>query len=178
MFLPCGILGTQKYSLWIFHLLWPFALQSPGAPPPLESSLWVFDLCCLKPSFFFKKKKVFFFGFRFLPLPPTPLQPLHWYLDTKGEAVLCNSVWSKQSPPMSLPGLAGNPTKCFHVLSRWIAPHWWRALASGNNYLLIPSAFLILALQSTAAAIKAIRESGMDLNPEADGPIIRVPIPK
>ncbi|KAL8174185.1 UNVERIFIED_CONTAM: hypothetical protein K2H54_039952 [Gekko kuhli] len=32
--------------------------------------------------------------------------------------------------------------------------------------------------ESTAAAIKAIRESGMDLNPEADGPIIRVPIPK
>ncbi|XP_077161205.1 ribosome-recycling factor, mitochondrial [Paroedura picta] len=32
--------------------------------------------------------------------------------------------------------------------------------------------------ESTAAAIKAIRESGMDLNPEADGPIIRVPVPK
>ncbi|XP_054853378.1 ribosome-recycling factor, mitochondrial [Eublepharis macularius] len=32
--------------------------------------------------------------------------------------------------------------------------------------------------ESAAAAIKAIRESGMDLNPEADGPIIRVPIPK
>nr|XP_056716643.1 ribosome-recycling factor, mitochondrial [Euleptes europaea] len=32
--------------------------------------------------------------------------------------------------------------------------------------------------ESAAAAIKAIRESGMDLNPEADGPVIRVPIPK
>ncbi|XP_015273907.1 PREDICTED: ribosome-recycling factor, mitochondrial [Gekko japonicus] len=32
--------------------------------------------------------------------------------------------------------------------------------------------------ESAAAAIKGIRESGMDLNPEADGPIIRVPIPK
>ncbi|XP_044296073.1 ribosome-recycling factor, mitochondrial isoform X1 [Varanus komodoensis] len=32
--------------------------------------------------------------------------------------------------------------------------------------------------ESTAAAIKAIRESGLNLNPEADGSIIRVPIPK
>ncbi|XP_066466743.1 ribosome-recycling factor, mitochondrial [Tiliqua scincoides] len=32
--------------------------------------------------------------------------------------------------------------------------------------------------ESAAAAIKAIRESGMNLNPEADGLIIRVPIPK
>ncbi|XP_063000587.1 ribosome-recycling factor, mitochondrial [Elgaria multicarinata webbii] len=32
--------------------------------------------------------------------------------------------------------------------------------------------------ESAAAAIKAIRESGMNLNPEADGPIIRVPLPK
>ncbi|KAH0615608.1 hypothetical protein JD844_005062 [Phrynosoma platyrhinos] len=32
--------------------------------------------------------------------------------------------------------------------------------------------------EATAAAIKAIRESGMNLNPEADGPIIRVPVPK
>ncbi|KAJ7308123.1 hypothetical protein JRQ81_008633 [Phrynocephalus forsythii] len=32
--------------------------------------------------------------------------------------------------------------------------------------------------ESTAAAVKAIQESGMNLNPEADGSIIRVPIPK
>nr|XP_025956679.1 ribosome-recycling factor, mitochondrial isoform X1 [Dromaius novaehollandiae] len=32
--------------------------------------------------------------------------------------------------------------------------------------------------ESTAAAMKAIRESGMNLNPEVDGTIIRVPIPK
>ncbi|XP_065504755.1 ribosome-recycling factor, mitochondrial isoform X2 [Caloenas nicobarica] len=32
--------------------------------------------------------------------------------------------------------------------------------------------------ESTAAATKAIRESGMNLNPEADGTIIRVPVPK
>ncbi|NXS42950.1 RRFM protein, partial [Balaeniceps rex] len=32
--------------------------------------------------------------------------------------------------------------------------------------------------ESTAAATKAIRESGMNLNPEVDGTIIRVPIPK
>ncbi|XP_038601842.1 ribosome-recycling factor, mitochondrial [Tachyglossus aculeatus] len=32
--------------------------------------------------------------------------------------------------------------------------------------------------ECTAAAIKAIRESGMNLNPEVDGTIIRVPIPK
>lgn len=32
--------------------------------------------------------------------------------------------------------------------------------------------------ESTAAAIKAIRESGMNLNPEVDGIIIRVPVPK
>ncbi|NXT27212.1 RRFM protein, partial [Syrrhaptes paradoxus] len=32
--------------------------------------------------------------------------------------------------------------------------------------------------ESTAAATKAIRESGMNLNPEVDGMIIRVPIPK
>ncbi|KFO82566.1 hypothetical protein N303_06232 [Cuculus canorus] len=32
--------------------------------------------------------------------------------------------------------------------------------------------------ESTAAAAKAIRESGMNLNPEVDGTIIRVPIPK
>uniref|UniRef100_A0A8D0BXX7 Ribosome-recycling factor, mitochondrial n=1 Tax=Salvator merianae TaxID=96440 RepID=A0A8D0BXX7_SALMN len=32
--------------------------------------------------------------------------------------------------------------------------------------------------ETTAAAIKAIQESGMNLNPEADGLIIRVPIPK
>ncbi|XP_069729663.1 ribosome-recycling factor, mitochondrial isoform X1 [Phaenicophaeus curvirostris] len=32
--------------------------------------------------------------------------------------------------------------------------------------------------ESTAAAAKAIRESGMNLNPETDGTIIRVPIPK
>ncbi|XP_028570714.2 ribosome-recycling factor, mitochondrial isoform X2 [Podarcis muralis] len=31
--------------------------------------------------------------------------------------------------------------------------------------------------ESAAAAIKAIRESGMNLNPEADGLIIRVPVP-
>ncbi|KFQ40225.1 hypothetical protein N332_07857 [Mesitornis unicolor] len=31
--------------------------------------------------------------------------------------------------------------------------------------------------ESTAAATKAIRQSGMNLNPEADGTIIRVPIP-
>lgn len=61
---------------------------------------------------------------------------------------------------------------------------WWdglpasdRVLASGNHYLLIPFAFWS-GLQSTAAAIKAIRESGMNLNPEVDGIIIRVPVPK
>ncbi|KAM8796594.1 ribosome-recycling factor, mitochondrial [Eudromia elegans] len=32
--------------------------------------------------------------------------------------------------------------------------------------------------ESTAAAMKAIRESGMNLNPEVDGTIIRIPIPK
>ncbi|NXJ02735.1 RRFM protein, partial [Psophia crepitans] len=32
--------------------------------------------------------------------------------------------------------------------------------------------------ESTAAATKAIRESGMNLNPEVDGAVIRVPIPK
>ncbi|NXQ85977.1 RRFM protein, partial [Nyctibius grandis] len=32
--------------------------------------------------------------------------------------------------------------------------------------------------ESTAAAVKAIRESGMNLNPEVDGTIIRVPVPK
>ncbi|XP_020649104.3 ribosome-recycling factor, mitochondrial isoform X1 [Pogona vitticeps] len=32
--------------------------------------------------------------------------------------------------------------------------------------------------ESTAAAVKAIQESGMNLNPEADGAIIRVPVPK
>ncbi|KAJ6652848.1 hypothetical protein lerEdw1_010566 [Lerista edwardsae] len=32
--------------------------------------------------------------------------------------------------------------------------------------------------ESAAAAIKAIRESGLNLNPEADGLIIRVPLPK
>ncbi|NXL95156.1 RRFM protein, partial [Alectura lathami] len=32
--------------------------------------------------------------------------------------------------------------------------------------------------ESTAAATKAIRESGMNLNPEVDGTLIRVPIPK
>ncbi|XP_051835541.1 ribosome-recycling factor, mitochondrial isoform X3 [Antechinus flavipes] len=32
--------------------------------------------------------------------------------------------------------------------------------------------------ECTAAAIKAIRESGMNLNPEVDGTVIRVPIPK
>ncbi|XP_010396159.1 ribosome-recycling factor, mitochondrial isoform X2 [Corvus cornix cornix] len=32
--------------------------------------------------------------------------------------------------------------------------------------------------ESTAAAVKAIRESGMNLNPEVDGTMIRVPIPK
>ncbi|NXP53938.1 RRFM protein, partial [Heliornis fulica] len=32
--------------------------------------------------------------------------------------------------------------------------------------------------ESTAAATKAIRESGMNLNPDVDGTIIRVPIPK
>ncbi|KFO99121.1 ribosome-recycling factor, mitochondrial isoform X1 [Calypte anna] len=32
--------------------------------------------------------------------------------------------------------------------------------------------------ESTAAAMKAIRESGMNLNPEVDGTIIRVPVPK
>ncbi|XP_044848512.1 ribosome-recycling factor, mitochondrial isoform X2 [Mauremys mutica] len=32
--------------------------------------------------------------------------------------------------------------------------------------------------ENTAAAIKAIRESGMNLNPEVDGIIIRVPVPK
>ncbi|XP_061460032.1 ribosome-recycling factor, mitochondrial [Rhineura floridana] len=31
--------------------------------------------------------------------------------------------------------------------------------------------------ESAAAALKAIQESGMNLNPEADGPIIRVPVP-
>lgn len=31
--------------------------------------------------------------------------------------------------------------------------------------------------ESTAAAVKAIRESGMNLNPEVDGTMIRVPIP-
>lgn len=32
--------------------------------------------------------------------------------------------------------------------------------------------------ECTAAAIKAIRESGMNLNPEVEGTLIRVPIPK
>ncbi|NWU93657.1 RRFM protein, partial [Upupa epops] len=32
--------------------------------------------------------------------------------------------------------------------------------------------------ESTAAATKAIRESGMNLNPEVDGTVIRVPVPK
>ncbi|XP_039586576.1 ribosome-recycling factor, mitochondrial [Passer montanus] len=32
--------------------------------------------------------------------------------------------------------------------------------------------------ESTAAAAKAIRESGMNLNPEVDGAVIRVPVPK
>ncbi|NXP81742.1 RRFM protein, partial [Ramphastos sulfuratus] len=32
--------------------------------------------------------------------------------------------------------------------------------------------------ESTAAALKAIRDSGMNLNPEMDGTIIRVPVPK
>ncbi|NXG00114.1 RRFM protein, partial [Sakesphorus luctuosus] len=32
--------------------------------------------------------------------------------------------------------------------------------------------------ESTAAAMKAIRESGMNLNPEVDGTMIRVPVPK
>ncbi|XP_054249411.1 ribosome-recycling factor, mitochondrial [Indicator indicator] len=32
--------------------------------------------------------------------------------------------------------------------------------------------------ESTAAAMKAIRDSGMNLNPEADGTVIRVPVPK
>ncbi|NXL42130.1 RRFM protein, partial [Podilymbus podiceps] len=32
--------------------------------------------------------------------------------------------------------------------------------------------------ESTAAAMKAIRESGMNLNPEIDGTVIRVPVPK
>ncbi|XP_053138606.1 ribosome-recycling factor, mitochondrial isoform X2 [Hemicordylus capensis] len=32
--------------------------------------------------------------------------------------------------------------------------------------------------ESSAAAIKAIQESGMNLNPEAEGSIIRVPVPK
>ncbi|POI34968.1 hypothetical protein CIB84_001280 [Bambusicola thoracicus] len=32
--------------------------------------------------------------------------------------------------------------------------------------------------ESTAAAMKAIRESGMNLNPEVDGTLIRVPVPK
>ncbi|KAL9826781.1 ribosome-recycling factor, mitochondrial isoform 4-T4 [Geothlypis trichas] len=32
--------------------------------------------------------------------------------------------------------------------------------------------------ESTAAAAKAIRESGMNLNPEVDGTVIRVPVPK
>ncbi|KAM6431307.1 ribosome-recycling factor, mitochondrial isoform 2-T2 [Liasis olivaceus] len=32
--------------------------------------------------------------------------------------------------------------------------------------------------ESTAAAVKAIQQSGMNLNPEADGLLIRVPIPK
>ncbi|KAF3821108.1 hypothetical protein GH733_011261 [Mirounga leonina] len=32
--------------------------------------------------------------------------------------------------------------------------------------------------ECTAAAVKAIRESGMNLNPEVEGTLIRVPIPK
>ncbi|XP_070811659.1 ribosome-recycling factor, mitochondrial [Pituophis catenifer annectens] len=32
--------------------------------------------------------------------------------------------------------------------------------------------------ESTAAAVKAIQQSGMNLNPEADGLLIRVPVPK
>ncbi|MBN3278482.1 RRFM protein, partial [Polyodon spathula] len=32
--------------------------------------------------------------------------------------------------------------------------------------------------EATAAATKAIRESGMNLNPEVDGAVVRVPIPK
>ncbi|NWT61156.1 RRFM protein, partial [Erythrocercus mccallii] len=32
--------------------------------------------------------------------------------------------------------------------------------------------------ESTAAAARAIRESGMNLNPEVDGTVIRVPVPK
>nr|XP_060613768.1 ribosome-recycling factor, mitochondrial [Anolis sagrei ordinatus] len=32
--------------------------------------------------------------------------------------------------------------------------------------------------ESTAAAVKAIRESGMGLNPEADGTLLRIPVPK
>lgn len=50
-------------------------------------------------------------------------------------------------------------------------------LASGNNYLLILFTFWS-GFQCTAAAIKAIRESGMNLNPEVEETLIRVPIPK
>lgn len=52
-----------------------------------------------------------------------------------------------------------------------------RVLAYGNDYFLIPFTFWSV-LQSTAAAAKAIRESGMNLNPEVDGTVIRVPVPK
>lgn len=52
-----------------------------------------------------------------------------------------------------------------------------RVLAYGNDYFLIPFTFWSV-LQSTAAAAKAIRDSGMNLNPEVDGTMIRVPIPK
>lgn len=52
-----------------------------------------------------------------------------------------------------------------------------RVLAYGNDYFLILFTFWSV-LQSTAAAMKAIRESGMNLNPEVDGTLIRVPVPK
>ncbi|XP_056668071.1 ribosome-recycling factor, mitochondrial isoform X3 [Monodelphis domestica] len=47
-----------------------------------------------------------------------------------------------------------------------------------SGHSLLFSLIKAVCTNCTAAAIKAIRESGMNLNPEVDGTVIRVPIPK
>ncbi|XP_068408226.1 ribosome-recycling factor, mitochondrial isoform X3 [Eschrichtius robustus] len=77
------------------------------------------------------------------------------------------------------PRLVCGPPVCDFCISIWSKPS--RNSHSFQTGLTIAEYCRAQCFQGwkcTAAAIKAIRESGMNLNPEVEGTLIRVPIPK
>lgn len=161
-------MSTGIFNVWnLSSVFTPIFAQTSS--PPLRIYCG-FDLCCLKPLKSFQRSRAVFFFFFLLSFFPSAI---HWYQEWTWLAIQLDQSTLHQCNFLILLVTELNVSMfCQDGL-----PVIDRGLASGNNYLLILFTFWS-GFQCTAAAIKAIRESGMNLNPEVEGTLIRVPIPK